>query len=87
MRSRALYFFYFFIFYFYFLFFYIIRYIIITFSPSLLISFINLNLSIARFFARFIIIIIFKASFITKSSSSKKIINVIINEIFFNINK
>jgi len=59
----------------------------VTFSPSSLINFINLNFLIARFFARFIIIIIFKVSFIAKLLFSKKVIDVIINEIFFNINK
>jgi len=59
----------------------------VTSSPLLLISFINLNFLIARPFARFIIILIFKVSFTAKSSFSKKIIDVIINEIFFNINK
>jgi len=56
-------------------------------SPSSLINFINLNPSVARPFARFIIIIIFKVSFAAKSSFSKKMVDVIINEIFFNINK
>jgi len=84
MRSRALYLISFFIF---FIIIIIIRYTIITFSPLSLINFINLNPSITRLFARFIIIIIFKASFTAKSSFSKKIIDVIINEISLNTNK
>jgi len=85
MRSRVLYLI---SFYFFFIFlFYIIRYIIIIFLFSSLINFINLNFLVTRFFARFIIIIVFKASFITKSSFLKEMIDVIINEIFFNINK
>jgi len=59
----------------------------VIFSSLSLINFINLNPSVARFFARFIIIIIFKASFAAKLSFLKKVIDVTVNEIFFNINK
>jgi len=59
----------------------------VTFLFSSLINFINLNPSVTRFFARFIIITVFKVSFITKSSFSEKIVDVTVNEISFNINK
>jgi len=59
----------------------------VIFSSLSLISFADLNPSVARFFARFIIIVVFEVSFIAKSSFLKEVVDVTVNEIFFNINK
>jgi len=72
-----------FLFTFLFSFFFILYY----FTMSFPVNFININLIINRFFRRAIRSKGIKTSFFTKSSFSKEKIDVIINEIFFDINK